>query len=114
MGFDSGDWFVDRQRGVMRKVELMERSGSMMVVLANARLNPANDGSGRRGYFGYFSGDIWLIGGVPCLGLDGWLPLNVVAVAHCQKNDGNECRPLWTTATAAAFGSLTFFSFLLF
>lgn len=46
MGFDSADRFVDRRRGVMRKVELMERSGSMMVVLGNARLNPANDGSG--------------------------------------------------------------------
>lgn len=91
VGFDSGDRLVDRRRGVMRKVELMERSGSMMVVLANARLNPANDGSGWCGCFGYFSGDLWLIGGVPCLGFDGWLPLNVVAVANCQKNDGNEC-----------------------
>lgn len=54
VGFDSGDRLVDRRRGVMRKVELMERSGSMMVVLANARLNPANDGSGWRGCFGYF------------------------------------------------------------
>lgn len=114
VGFDSGDRFVDLRRGVMRKVELMERTGSMMVVLANARLNPANDGSGWCGCFCYFSGDLWLIGSVPCLGLDGRLPLSVVAVADCQKSDGNECRPLWTAATAAAFGSLTFFFFYFF
>ena len=80
------------------KVQLMERNGLMVVLLAKSRRKVVNGSGGDRGCFGFASGDLWLTDGGRCLGFDGrqfMIRLVVVASGSVTKN---ESRQPWTVA----------------
>ena len=80
------------------KVQLMERNGLMVVLLAKSRRKVVNGGGGDHDCFGSFSGNLWLIDGGRCLGFDGRrFMIRLVVVASGSVTE-NESRQPWTVA----------------